>query len=89
MRAVSSRDFDISLSGGSVRRVRREVRLATMEVWGVHVRLMMMGRMSTVVPGQCCRLALARGCICLESFEPGVRGCGLCGTFIPLFELFN
>jgi hypothetical protein len=86
MHAVSSCAFKKNLSGGSVRRVRRVVRLAMMEVWWVHVRLMMMGRMPKVVPGQCCQIALARGCICLESFERCVRGCDMCSTSIPLFE---
>jgi hypothetical protein len=49
------------LSGGSVRRVRREVRLAMVDECGVPVRLMTMGRMSTSVPGQWLRMAFARG----------------------------
>jgi hypothetical protein len=36
----------MSLTGGSVRRVRREVRLAILDVWGVPVRLMTMGNES-------------------------------------------
>jgi hypothetical protein len=44
-----------------VRRVRREVRLAMVDVCGVPVRLMTMGRMSTSVPGQCLRMAFANG----------------------------
>jgi hypothetical protein len=52
MRDVSSRALDMSLSGGSVRRVRREVRLAMVEECGVPVRLMTMGMMSTSVSGQ-------------------------------------
>jgi hypothetical protein len=55
----------------------------------VLVRLIMMRRMSTMVPGQCCRRALARECICLESFERCWRGCGLCTIFIRLSESFN
>jgi hypothetical protein len=50
MRDVSRRAFEMSLSGGSVRRVRREVRLAMVDECGVPVRLMTMGRMSTAVP---------------------------------------
>jgi hypothetical protein len=53
MRDVSSRVLEMSLSGGSVRRVRREVRLMMMNECGVPVRLMTMGRMSTAVPGKC------------------------------------
>jgi hypothetical protein len=41
----------MSLAGGSVRRVRRDVRLVMVDVWGVPVRLMTMGRMSTSIPG--------------------------------------
>jgi hypothetical protein len=47
MRDVSSRALEMSLSGGSVRRVRREMRLAMVDECGVPVRLMTMGRMST------------------------------------------
>jgi hypothetical protein len=57
---VSSRGLETSLSGGSVRRVRREVRLAMVDVCGVPVRLMKMGRMSTSVPDQWLRMAFAR-----------------------------
>jgi hypothetical protein len=53
MRDVSTRAFDVSLSGGSVRRVSREVRLVMVDEYGVPVRLMTMGRMSTAVRGQC------------------------------------
>jgi hypothetical protein len=48
MRDVSSRVFKMSLSGGSVRRVRREVRLVMVDECGVPVRLMTMGRMSSI-----------------------------------------
>jgi hypothetical protein len=61
MRDVVSRALGMSLSGGSVRRVRREVRLAMVDECGVHVRLMTMGRMSTSVPSQWLRMAFARG----------------------------
>jgi hypothetical protein len=61
MRDVSSRAFEMSLSGGSVRKVRREVRLVMVGECGVPVRLMTMGRMATSVPYQCWRMALARG----------------------------
>jgi hypothetical protein len=61
MRDVSSRALEMSLSGGSVRRVRREVKLAMVDECGVPVRLMTMGRMSTSVPGQWTRMAFARG----------------------------
>jgi hypothetical protein len=42
-----------------VRAVSREVRLVMMEEYGVPVRLMTMGRMSTNVPGQWLRMAFA------------------------------
>ena len=61
MRDVSSRALVTSLSGGSVRRVRREVRLAMVDECGVPVRLMTMGKMSTSVPRQWFRMAFARG----------------------------
>jgi hypothetical protein len=51
MRDVSNRAFEMSLSRGSVRRVRREVRLVMVDECGVPVRLRTMGRMSTAVPG--------------------------------------
>jgi hypothetical protein len=89
MRDVSSRVFEMSLSFGSVRRVIREVRLATVDVWGVLVRLMTMGRMSTSVPSQCWRMALARGVYFFrESCVRCGRGCGKCNIFIPLSEYF-
>jgi hypothetical protein len=53
MRDVSRRAFEMSYSGGYVRRVRREVRLVMVDECGVPVRLMTMGRMLTSVPGQC------------------------------------
>jgi hypothetical protein len=53
MRDVSRRAFEMSLSEGSVRRVRRKVRLVIVDECGVPVRLMTMVRMSTKVPGQC------------------------------------
>jgi hypothetical protein len=54
-RDVSRQVLEMSLSGGSVRRARREVRLAMLDVWGVLVRLMTMGRMSSI------RLVLTNG----------------------------
>jgi hypothetical protein len=45
---------------GSVRAVSREVRLAMVDECGVPVRLMTMGRMSTMVHGQWLRMAFAR-----------------------------
>jgi hypothetical protein len=53
------------------------------------VRLMTMGSMSTSVPGQCCRMALARGCIYRESVVRCGRVCGMCSISIPLSESFN
>jgi hypothetical protein len=61
MRDVSRRALEMSLSGGYVRAVRREVRLVMVEECGVPVRLMTMGRMSTTVLGQWLRMAFARG----------------------------
>jgi hypothetical protein len=62
MRDVSSLALEMSLSGGSMRRVSREVRLVMVDECGVHVGLMTIGRMSTSVPGLWLRMALARGC---------------------------
>jgi hypothetical protein len=61
MRDVSSRALEMSLSGGSVRRVSREVGLVMVDECGVPVRLMTMGRMSTSVLGHWLRMAFARG----------------------------
>jgi hypothetical protein len=61
MRDVSRRALEMSLSGGSVRAVSREVRLVTVDECGVPVRFMTMGRMSTTVLGQWLRMAFARG----------------------------
>jgi hypothetical protein len=62
MRDVSRRALEMmSLSRGSVRRVRSEVRLVVVDKCGVPVRLMTMGRMSTSVHGQWLRMAFARG----------------------------
>jgi hypothetical protein len=44
-----------------VRRVRREVRFVMVDECGVPVRLMTMGMMSTSIPCQWWRTALARG----------------------------
>jgi hypothetical protein len=89
MRDVSSRAFEMSFSGGSVRRVRRHVRLVVVDECGVPVRLMTMGRMSTLLPYHCRRMALARaGCICRESSKLCARGCGQCNTSIPRSESF-
>jgi hypothetical protein len=52
VRVVSRRVLAMGLSGGSVRSVRREARLVMVDVWGVPVRLMTMGRMSIKVPRQ-------------------------------------
>jgi hypothetical protein len=61
MRDVSSRALEMSLSGGFMRAVSREVRLVMVDECGVPVRLMTMGRMSTTVHGQWLRMAFARG----------------------------
>jgi hypothetical protein len=61
MRDVSSRALEMSLSGESVRRVSREVRLEMVDECCVPVRLMTMGRISTSVHGQWLRMAFARG----------------------------
>jgi hypothetical protein len=60
MRDVSRRALEMTLSGGSIRAVSREVRLVMVEECGVHVRLITMGRMSTTVPRQWLRMAFAR-----------------------------
>jgi hypothetical protein len=60
MRDVSSRAFEMSLSGGSVRRVIREVRLVMVDECGVPEWLTTMGKMSTSAHGQWWRMALAR-----------------------------
>jgi hypothetical protein len=86
MCVMSIRVVETSLSVGSVRRANREVRLVIVKVWGVLVRLMTMGRMSNSVPGQCCRMALASGCIYCESVVGCGRGCGPCNISIPLSE---
>jgi hypothetical protein len=44
-----------------VRAVSREVRLVTVEEYGVPVRLMAMGRMPTTVPRQWLRMVFASG----------------------------
>jgi hypothetical protein len=61
MRDVSRRALEMSLSRGDVLAVSREVRLVMVDECGVPVRLMTMGRMSTIVPGQWLRMAFARG----------------------------
>jgi hypothetical protein len=61
MRDVSSRALEMSLSGGSVRRVSRKVRLVIVDECGVAVRLVTMGRISTAVHGQWLLMAFARG----------------------------
>jgi hypothetical protein len=53
---------------GSVRRVRREVRLVMVDECGVPVRLMTIGGMSTSVPDQWLRMAFARG-VCLAQIN--------------------
>jgi hypothetical protein len=83
MRDVSSRALEMSLSGGSVRRVWREVRLAMVDECGVPVRLMTMGRMSTSVPGQWARMAFARGCI-FGSNQVGWFGEVVASAVLPL-----
>jgi hypothetical protein len=61
MRDVSRRALEMSLSGGSVRAVKREVRFVMVDECGVPVRLMTRGRMSTTVPGHWLPMAFARG----------------------------
>jgi hypothetical protein len=76
MRDVSGRDLDMSLLGGSVRRVRREARLAIVDVWGVPVRLMTTGGTSTSLTGHCWGLRDATA----ESTSDYVRR-GFCQPF--------
>jgi hypothetical protein len=61
MRHVSSRALEMGLSGGSVRRVSREVRLAMVDECGIPVRLVTTRRVSTSVPCEWLRMAFARG----------------------------
>jgi hypothetical protein len=61
MRDVPSRALEMSLSRGSLRRASRDVRLEMVDECGVPVRLVTMGRMSTSVPSQWLRMALAKG----------------------------
>jgi hypothetical protein len=58
---VSRRDLNMTLSGGYVLSVRREMRMVMVDVWGVPVRLMTMGRMSVSVSGKWLRRALPIG----------------------------
>jgi hypothetical protein len=89
MQLASSRDFEVILCGGSVRKVSSDVRLATVVVCWVHVRLMTMGRISISVAGHWCRRAFARECIYYQRVVRCGRGCGQCGISIPQSEYFN
>ena len=80
MRDVSSRAFEMSLSGGSVRRVRREVRLVMVDECGVPVRLMTMGRVSTSADGVC------EGCV-FGANQVGCLGEVVVRAILPLPDL--
>jgi hypothetical protein len=54
-------DFTLTLSWGSVPRVMSDVMLTIVDVCGVPVRLMTMGRISISMHGEWCRRALVRG----------------------------
>jgi hypothetical protein len=54
MRVVSRRDFAITLSGMSVRRVMSDVMLVIVDRCEAPVRLISMERISTSMPGQWC-----------------------------------
>jgi hypothetical protein len=88
MRDVSGSALDMSLSGGSLRSLSKEVKLVMVDECGVPVRLMTMGRMSTSVPGHWLRMAFARVCIWRESIGLFGRGCGPCSTSTLLSESF-
>jgi hypothetical protein len=49
------------MSGGSVLGFFRVVMIVCVRVWGVSLRLMSIGTMSTSVPGKCERSAFAKG----------------------------
>jgi hypothetical protein len=53
------------LSSGSTLGWIRVVMMVCVREWGVPVRLIIMGTMSTCVPSQCERIAFAKGCIFL------------------------
>jgi hypothetical protein len=61
MRVVSRVGVFHALFGGLFRGLIRVVMLVCVREWDVPLRLMIMGRMSTCVPGQCERSAFARG----------------------------
>jgi hypothetical protein len=54
------------LFGGSILGLIRVVMLVCVTEWNVPVRLITMGTMSTCVPRQCERSALAKGCVFLR-----------------------
>jgi hypothetical protein len=69
MRVVSRRVLDMSLSGGIVRSVMREVRFVMVIMWRGAGATYNDGRLSISVPGQSRRRALARGVfLCRISF---------------------
>jgi hypothetical protein len=61
MRVISGRAFDMILLGGYVRRLMSDVRLGNADEWVLPVRLMAMGRIYILLPGQWWRRALAKG----------------------------
>jgi hypothetical protein len=63
MRLVSRVKVLEGLSSGSILGLIRVVMLVCVREWGVPVRLITMGMMSTSVPCQCERNAFARGCV--------------------------
>jgi uncharacterized membrane protein (UPF0136 family) len=65
MRVVSRVGVFKGLYGSSVLRLIRVLMLVCVRKWGVPVRLITMGTMSTCVPRQCERSAFARGCLFL------------------------
>jgi hypothetical protein len=65
MRVVLQVGVFEGLFGGSVLGFIRVVMLMCVKEWGVPVRLITMGTMSTCVSSQCERSAFARGCIFL------------------------
>jgi hypothetical protein len=61
MRGVSREGLSESLSGGPFPGFIKVLMLAWVRLWGVLVRLMGMGMISIIVPGQCERRAFESG----------------------------
>jgi hypothetical protein len=69
MRVVSREGVSESLPGGSFLGFIWVLMLVRVRLWGVHVRLMGMGVISTIVPGEYERRVFASGvCFCMISW---------------------